>query len=497
MRPHSTLSDSDSDSTMSSAFSDNDDGHSLNNSSSSQQFFAKLVQNTRSKVEQKTSVINATMQEKLPEWKQRGAMYSTKAKETSMEWSRRGKVAVDRWKKDRADEDTPYPTYRQPSQGSENAVFGMPLEVAVALTKLDADDLIPAVFRRCIEYLNSVGVHEVGIYRIPGSTITVNKLRAIFNDGSDVDFDVTRPDPHAVGTLLKMYLRELPEPIIPFELTNEYTQQFMKSIQTSDEIDKKAMEETIDVSTSLSPNIDASQLPPISPDLLKTVRSITSKLPIYNFCLLQLLCRHLKRVADNEEENRMSISNLAVIFIPTLNMGRALFHCMVEHYFEIFEGRNRPAGPVSNSSSSTSSKATTIVPPPLPQKPRNLTMDHHGTKPKKIVHAKTMSDTHLIMNNNPVTTSPVSLSPKVPPPKPNRSPLPNHQRQQSESQPYTGTSNPLLPRPRVPLKPRSKSLSSPVYKLNHHSEDDDILQKTSGRVEAIGRQFETLMNNKK
>lgn len=56
------------------------------------------------------------------------------------------------------DEDTPYPAYRQPcSQGSENAVFGMPLEVAVALTKLDADDLIPAVFRRCIEYLNDVG----------------------------------------------------------------------------------------------------------------------------------------------------------------------------------------------------------------------------------------------------------------------------------------------------------------------------------------------------
>lgn len=62
--------------------------------------------------------------------------------------------------------------------------------------------------------------------RVSGSTTTVNKLRAIFNDGknylniyicsdtnplyigSDVDFDSTRPDPHAVGTLLKMYLRE-------------------------------------------------------------------------------------------------------------------------------------------------------------------------------------------------------------------------------------------------------------------------------------------------
>jgi len=41
---------------------------------------------------------------------------------------------------------------------SENAVFGMPLEVAVALTKIDADDLIPAVFKRCIEYLDHVGM---------------------------------------------------------------------------------------------------------------------------------------------------------------------------------------------------------------------------------------------------------------------------------------------------------------------------------------------------
>lgn len=103
MKRHSTLTESDSDSTMSSAFSDDDDFRSVNNNaSSSQQFFAKLVRGTRSKVEQKKSEINATMQEKLPEWKLRGALYSNKAKETSIEWSRRGKEAVDRWKKDRA-----------------------------------------------------------------------------------------------------------------------------------------------------------------------------------------------------------------------------------------------------------------------------------------------------------------------------------------------------------------------------------------------------------
>jgi hypothetical protein len=120
MRPHSSLSanSQDSDSTISSAFSNNEEEEedyrqyhdtltissnaNASSSSTQKQFFAKLVRDTRSKVEQKTSEINATMQEKLPEWKQRGAMYSKQAKETSIEWSRRGKEAVDRWKKDRA-----------------------------------------------------------------------------------------------------------------------------------------------------------------------------------------------------------------------------------------------------------------------------------------------------------------------------------------------------------------------------------------------------------
>lgn len=103
MRPSSHISDAGSDSTMSSAFSsDSEPFYTDERQNNTQQFFAKLVRDTRSKVEQKTSEINATMQEKLPEWKQRGAMYSNKAKETGIEWSRKGKEAVDRWKKERA-----------------------------------------------------------------------------------------------------------------------------------------------------------------------------------------------------------------------------------------------------------------------------------------------------------------------------------------------------------------------------------------------------------
>jgi hypothetical protein len=101
MRPESTSSSNSSLSLAFSDYDDEDDIRTFNNNNSSQQFFAKLVRDTRSKVEQKTSEINATMQEKLPEWKSRGVMYSNKAKEASIEWSRKGKEAVDRWKKER------------------------------------------------------------------------------------------------------------------------------------------------------------------------------------------------------------------------------------------------------------------------------------------------------------------------------------------------------------------------------------------------------------
>lgn len=303
----------------------------------------------------------------------------------------------------------------------------------------------------------------------------------------------------------------VPKPIIPYGLADEYTQQFIASIQSSDEGDKKAMEDTLDVTTSLV-TAENNKLPPISPSLLQAVRSITSRLPVNTFCLLQILCRHLKKVADHESENRMSVSNLALIFIPTLNMGRALFHCMVDYYCQVFEGGD-PAGP--GATKTTPTKGLAVKPPPLPQKPRSLSNNHTAattasnsslpppppppTK-KKIIHSKTMSDTNLILNTSVSTPQ----KPKVPPPKPSRSPLTHDNKQKANQQQFiSGNSNPILNRPRVPVKPRSKSLSSPAHKANisipnyHNSQnEEDMIWKRSGRVEAIGRQFETLMNQK-
>lgn len=140
-------------------------------------FFSRIADTVRDKVEAKKLEINATMQEKLPEWKMRGAMYGNLARETGIEWSRKGKEAVDRWKKELAERGNNNLAYgymnllvclkETDSQGTRHdtlTVFGMPLKEAVALTKIDEDDKYPAVFRRCIEYLEAHGNDSSSVF---------------------------------------------------------------------------------------------------------------------------------------------------------------------------------------------------------------------------------------------------------------------------------------------------------------------------------------------
>ncbi|CDS06856.1 hypothetical protein LRAMOSA09381 [Lichtheimia ramosa] len=387
MTPSTPISDSVSlSSSPSSTSSWNDNNTVLSR-------LAYTMRDTRMKVETKTLELNATMQEKLPEWKLRGAMYSNMARETGIEWSRRGKEAVDRWKKEFAESTTP----PLPPRRSTEGVFGMPLEQAVAMTRLDT--MVPAIVQRCIDYLDQNGVREVGIYRITGSLSMIQKFRSLFDDGSDVDLSILQPDPHVISALLKTYLRELPHPIISVDIGND---------------------------GDFSPS---------------TVRKIVSQLPVHNVCLLRRLCRHLKNVVDHQDENRMSTSNLAVVFIPTLNISRALFHCMIDHYSEVF------APP---------------PPPPVPRKPQHI----------KTHQPKTLSDPNVI------------ATVRIPPAKPNRGVKPSPSSSSSTQQ------QPSNDRAIDARKPRSKSMSSSSVTTTTTHTPVVPWRRAGSKVEAIGRQFE-------
>lgn len=111
-----------------------------------------------------------------------------------------------------------------PVERRENVkpVFGIPLAEAVqdcGPIGVEAD--LPAVVYRCIEYLHAKDAAlEEGIFRLSGSNVVIKALKERFNNEGDVDFLTGDQyyDVHAVASLFKQYLRELPTTVLTREL---------------------------------------------------------------------------------------------------------------------------------------------------------------------------------------------------------------------------------------------------------------------------------------
>ena len=101
-------------------------------------------------------------------------------------------------------------------------VFGIPLSEAVETCPPSGINVcLPAVVYRCLQYLRAKDVaNEEGIFRLSGSSVVIRALRERFNTEGDFDFlaDGQYYDVHAVASLLKLYLRELPSTVLTREL---------------------------------------------------------------------------------------------------------------------------------------------------------------------------------------------------------------------------------------------------------------------------------------
>ncbi|CAG8620883.1 2614_t:CDS:2 [Paraglomus brasilianum] len=254
------------------------------------------------------------------------------AKETSLALGKRSKEVVERLKK------------RNNAQNEHLTnvnIFGLPLKTATKLTRIEKDKRfihkdpskywLPAIMVRCLEFLDTYGVREVGIYRVCASQVAVERIRGVFNSGADLNFlQSTHEDPHAVAALLRRYLRELPEPILTTTLAGEFNacvQHYANSAYATSNFIAPS-------STLLFTS------PVVVPDgLPHALASIVSRLPPYHFYLLRALSSHLARVNNNSEINKMNISNLGLIFCPSLSIGSILLKAFVEHLDIVFGGQ--------------------------------------------------------------------------------------------------------------------------------------------------------------
>ena len=95
-------------------------------------------------------------------------------------------------------------------------LFGEALDVVVQ-NPTQASGGVPTIVTDCIAYLYEHGLDAEGLLRISGNRAAINELRLAYDGGKQVDLTQC-DDPHTVANLLKLYLRELPEPVFTYDL---------------------------------------------------------------------------------------------------------------------------------------------------------------------------------------------------------------------------------------------------------------------------------------
>ncbi|XP_023563054.1 rho GTPase-activating protein 9 isoform X2 [Octodon degus] len=179
-------------------------------------------------------------------------------------------------------------------------VFGCQLE---SLCQREGDT-IPSFVRLCVAAVDKRGLDVDGIYRVSGNLAVVQKLRflvdrerAVTSDGrymfpeqpgqeGQLDLDSAEwDDIHVVTGALKLFLRELPQPLVPPQLL---------------------------------PHFRAALALSRSEERLSQIQELIESMPKPNQDTLRHLLEHLCRVIAHSDKNRMTPHNLGIVFGPTL-----------------------------------------------------------------------------------------------------------------------------------------------------------------------------------
>ena len=83
---------------------------------------------------------------------------------------------------------------------------------------VEAGRTIPNVVELCVKTIEARGLSTAGIYRVSGHMSSIQNLKRAFNEGLDVEKLIDKePDINNIAALLKLYFRELREPLMLFD----------------------------------------------------------------------------------------------------------------------------------------------------------------------------------------------------------------------------------------------------------------------------------------
>ncbi|KAK2835748.1 hypothetical protein Q5P01_016232 [Channa striata] len=184
-----------------------------------------------------------------------------------------------------------------------------------------ASDGIPFIITKCIAEIERRALKMKGIYRVNGVKTRVEKLCQAFENGKEL-VELSQCSPHDISNVLKLYLRQLPEPIMPFRLYNSLMGLAKESLQNDGETPEGEETEASNAHPAVVRGPELVDLgSDTDPEVLTMVdklKELLNELPKANLATLRYIIRHLRKIAELEEDNKMSPSNLGIVFGPSL-----------------------------------------------------------------------------------------------------------------------------------------------------------------------------------
>ncbi|NXO03891.1 RHG31 protein, partial [Rhinopomastus cyanomelas] len=237
---------------------------------------------------------------------------------------------------------------------------------------------VPYVLKSCAEFIETHGIVD-GIYRLSGVTSNIQKLRQEFvsDQCPDLTREVYLQDIHCVGSLCKLYFRELPNPLLTYELYKKFTEA-------------------------------VSRFP--EDEQLARIQNVIQELPPSHYRTLEYLIKHLTHLASFSNTTNMHTRNLALVWAPNLlrskeieavgcngdaaflevRVQQLVIEFILNHVDQIFSN-NRKASSAESSESTSVVKSLTLPSVSLPMKlvsleeaqARSLSASHPARKERR------------------------------------------------------------------------------------------------------------------
>eukprot|EP00794_Sanderia_malayensis_P011263 gene11263-12443_t len=145
---------------------------------------------------------------------------------------------------------------------------------------------IPLVLEMCSAVIEEHGIVD-GVYRLSGITSNMQRLRLAFDNEEPPNLTEIRyiHDIHCISSLLKTYFRELPNPLLTYELYDK----FLAALRKTDDTERTV-----------------------------AFHHAIQRLPPPHYRTLEYLLRHLEKVASFSGTTSMNEKNLAIVWAPNL-----------------------------------------------------------------------------------------------------------------------------------------------------------------------------------